>query len=172
VFTTLAPGDEVSLTGPYGRFFFRERITKPAILIGGGTGLAPVDSMIRHVLEGDLDRRLILYQGARARADLYDVDRFRTLAAAHPDRFEYHPCVSEGDWEEAAAGHAPDVLAREMPSFAGHVAYVCGPPVMVEAAFKVLMKGRLFPKDIFREDFFDAADKAKGGGLRSPLLRK
>jgi phenol hydroxylase P5 protein len=41
---------------------------------------------------------------------------------------------------------------------------------MVEAALKVLMKRRLFPRDIYREDFYDARDKATGG-VRSPLLR-
>ena len=171
IFKDLAVGDALALAGPFGRFFFRERIAKPALLIAGGTGLSPIDSMIRHVLETGLDRRLILFQGARAKADLYDVARFRALAAEHPDRFEYHPCVSEGDWDEAAAGHAPDVLAASLPTFAGHVAYVCGPPVMVEAAFKTLMKGRLFPRDIYREDFFDASDKA-GNAVRSPLLRR
>jgi phenol hydroxylase P5 protein len=171
VFKSLAAGDSVSLAGPFGRFFYREAITKPALLLAGGTGLSPIDSMIRHVLAGDLDRRLILYQGARAKADLYDVERFRALEAEHPDRFTYRPCVSEGDWDGAAAGHAPDVLARDMASFAGHVAYVCGPPVMVDAAMKTLMKGRLFPRDIYREDFFDSSDKA-GGGIRSPLLKR
>jgi phenol/toluene 2-monooxygenase (NADH) P5/A5 len=171
IFSKLAVGDTVSLAGPFGRFFYRDRIEKPALLIAGGTGLSPIDSMIRHVLESDLDRRLILYQGARAKADLYDVERFRALEAEHPDRFTYRPCVSEGDWEEAAAGHAPDVLASDMKTFAGHVAYVCGPPVMVDAAMKTLMKGRLFPRDIYREDFFDSSDKA-GGSIRSPLLRR
>jgi phenol/toluene 2-monooxygenase (NADH) P5/A5 len=170
IFSRLAVGDEVRLSGPYGRFFLRDR-GKPAILLGGGTGLAPLMSMVRHVLESDLEQRFVLFHGGRAKADLYDVERLRGWAAAHPDRFSYRPCVSEGDWEEAAAGHVPDVLLAEMPSCAGHVAYVCGPPVMVDAALKALMKGRLFPRDIYREDFFDAADKA-GGGIRSPLLKR
>jgi phenol hydroxylase P5 protein len=170
IFSTLAEGDEIRLSGPYGRFFLRDR-GKPAILLGGGTGLAPLMSMIRHVLENDLDQQLVLFHGGRARADLYDVERLQAWATAHPDRFAYRPCVSEGDWEEAAAGHVPDVLLAEMPSCAGHVAYVCGPPVMVDAALKALMKGRLFPRDIYREDFFNAADKA-GGGIRSPLLKR
>ena len=48
---------------------------------------------------------------------------------------------------------------------------MCGPPVMVEAALKTLMGRRLFPRDIFREDFFNEADKA-GGGVRSPLIKR
>ena len=51
VFKDLAVGDTVQLSGPYGRFFLREARTEPAILIGGGTGLAPLKSMVRHALE-------------------------------------------------------------------------------------------------------------------------
>lgn len=171
LFKDVAVGDRIDLAGPFGRFFYREHNPKPAILLAGGTGLSPIMSMIRHVLERGLERRLILFQGGRSKVDLYDVERLRGWAEAYPDRFTYRPCVSEGDWEEAAAGHVPDVLAAEMPSCAGHVAYVCGPPVMVEAAYKALMKGRLFPKDIYREDFFDSSDKARGG-IKSPLLRR
>jgi phenol hydroxylase P5 protein len=63
-----------------------------------------------------------------------------------------------------------DVVAADFETCRKHTAYLCGPPPMVEAAMKTLMKKRLFPKDIYREDFFDAADKATGG-VRSPLLK-
>ncbi len=63
-----------------------------------------------------------------------------------------------------------DVVAEDFPTCRGHTAYLCGPPPMVEAALKTLMRKRLFPKDIYREDFFDASDKATGG-VRSPLLK-
>ena len=93
VFKNLAVGDTVRLSGPYGRFFLREARPEPVILIGGGTGLAPLKSMVRHVLESGLDQRLYLYQGARTEADLYDVEYFRGLEAAHPGQFTYRPCL-------------------------------------------------------------------------------
>jgi phenol/toluene 2-monooxygenase (NADH) P5/A5 len=49
------------------------------------------------------------------------------------------------------------------------VAYICGSPEFVADTMKALMKARLFPRDIYREDFFDARDKV--AGVRSPLLR-
>jgi phenol hydroxylase P5 protein len=140
------------------------------ILIGGGTGLAPLKSIVRHVLEGGLPHRLCLYQGARTQADLYDVDVFRALEEAHPDQFTYRPCLSEGQWD-GPRGLVTDVVDADFGSCTGHTAYLCGPPPMVEAALKALMKKRLFPRDIYREDFFDASDKATGG-VRSPLLQR
>ena len=169
IFNTLAAGDTLTLSGPYGRFFLREARTEPAILIGGGTGLAPLKSIVRHVLETGHDHRLYLYQGARTQVDLYDVDFFRGLESDHPDQFTYRPCLSAEEWD-GPTGLVTDVVAADFETCRNHTAYLCGPPPMVEAALKTLMKKRLFPKDIYREDFFDASDKATGG-VRSPLLK-
>jgi phenol hydroxylase P5 protein len=170
VFKNLAVGDTITLTGPYGRFFLREARTEPSVLIGGGTGLAPLKSIVRHVLETGLPHRLYLYQGARTQADLYDVDFFRSLEAEHPDQFTYRPCLSEDEQWDGPRGMVTDVVEADFPTLRKHTAYLCGPPPMVEAAMKTLMRKRLFPRDIFREDFFDASDKATGG-VRSPLLK-
>lgn len=170
VFKDLAVGDRLQISGPYGRFFLRETRTEPAILIGGGTGLAPLKSMVRHVLETGAPRHLSLYHGARTRADLYDIDYFRRLEEQHPDRFSYHPVLSDESVEGMASGFVTDAVNGDFETCQGRVAYLCGPPPMVEAALKTLMAKRLFPRDIYREDFFDAADKATGG-VRSPLIR-
>ena len=63
-----------------------------------------------------------------------------------------------------------DAVDADFETCRGNVAYLCGPPPMVEAALKTLMAKRLFPRDIYREDFLDSSDKANGG-IRSPLLR-
>jgi phenol hydroxylase P5 protein len=166
----LAAGDTVTLSGPYGRFFLRDRRTEPVILIGGGTGLAPLKSIVQAVLERGLPQPLFLYHGARTRADLYDVDWFEALEREHPDQFSYRPVLSEESWD-GRTGMVTDAVEADFETCRGHVAYVCGPPPMVDAALKTLMKRRLFPKDIYREDFFNESDKA-GGGVRSPLMKR
>jgi phenol/toluene 2-monooxygenase (NADH) P5/A5 len=179
VFGGMTPGDCVQLSGPYGRFVLRTEDDRHAILVAGGTGLAPLKSMLRHALENDAyDGRLTLYQGARSREWLYDVEYFRALAARHPDRFTYRPCLSEETPQDCGSeagaygfGMVTDVIAADHPTLSGCTGYLCGPPPMVEAALKTLMGKRLFPRDIHREDFFNEGDKATGG-VRSPLIKR
>ena len=172
VFSTLAEGTEVSLTGPYGRFVLHASRDEPIVMVAGGTGLAPIAAMIRHaLLDGAGTAPMTLYQGARTREWLYDVDVFRALEQEFPGRFTYRPCLSEESAEGFATGMVTDVLAADHETLRGHVAYVCGPPPMVEAALKTLMSKRLFPRDIYREEFLDERDKATGG-MRSPLIKR
>jgi phenol/toluene 2-monooxygenase (NADH) P5/A5 len=172
IFAGLAVGDTIRLAGPYGRFVLREDRSEPAIMIAGGTGLAPIASMIRHALEDGIDEVgcIWLYQGARTREWMYDVDRFRALEAEFPDRFRYRPCLSEETADGFASGMVTDVLNEEHETLKGHVGYVCGPPAMVEAALKTLMLKRLFPRDIFKEEFLDAS--AAATQVRSPLIKR
>ena len=103
---------------------------------------------------------------------------FRALAAEFPDRFTYRPCLSEETEADCGAdataygfGMVTDVIAADHPSLSGSTGYPCGPPPMVEAALKTLMSRRLFPRDIYREDFFDESDK-ESGAVRSPLIKR
>lgn len=181
VFASLDEGDEVRLSGPYGRFVLKTSDDRHAILVGGGTGVAPLKSMVRHALEaGEYEGEITLYAGGRTRTWLYDVEAFRALEEEHED-FTYRPCLSdEGPEEVAASGDDPDAYAYGMVTdvieadherLSGCRGYLCGPPPMVDAALKTLMSRRLFPRDIFREDFFDESDK-NGSGLKSPLIKR
>ena len=172
IFKNLAVGDEVNLTGPYGRFVLKVGSDKPAVMIAGGTGLAPIASMIKHALvNGEYEGHITLYAGGRSKEWLYDVDFFRGLEEEYPDQFTYRPCLSETPEEGYAEGMVTNVLEADHESLKGHQGYLCGPPAMVEAALKSLMSRRLFPRDIFREDFFNEADKATGG-VKSPLIKR
>jgi NAD(P)H-flavin reductase/ferredoxin len=170
VFTDLRPGERVRLSGPYGRFSFRPAVTKPVLLLAGGTGLAPIESIARHIVETRLDVDLTIYHGVRTAADLYDLAAVRALEAAAPERVRFRPAVSREEFE-GRQGRVPDLVLADFERCAGHVAYVCGSPGFVDDCIKALMKRRLFPRDIFREDFFDAT-QTEGSGIRSPLLRR
>ncbi|WP_068399837.1 NADH:ubiquinone reductase (Na(+)-transporting) subunit F [Kribbia dieselivorans] len=181
VFSTLAEGDTVALSGPYGRFVLKTGDDRHAILVGGGTGVAPLKSMVRHALEaGEYGGELTLYAGGRTRAHLYDVDVFRALEEEY-EEFTYRPCLSDETPQEVAdSGDDPDayayglvteVIEADHARLGGCRGYLCGSPPMVDAALKTLMSRRLFPRDIFREDFFDESDK-NGSGLKSPLIKR
>ncbi len=172
IFKDLAVGDAVKLSGPYGRFVLKVGGDRPVVMVAGGTGLAPIAAMIKHaLLNGEYDGHITLYAGGRSKEWLYDVAAFRELEEAYPDQFTYRPCLSETPEEGYASGMVTDVLEADHESLKGHQGYLCGPPAMVEAALKSLMSRRLFPRDIFREDFFNEADKATGG-VKSPLIKR
>ncbi|MBY6414369.1 2Fe-2S iron-sulfur cluster binding domain-containing protein [Rhodococcus sp. BP-252] len=151
IFGNLTVGDRVSLRGPLGQFGIVRRHDEPAILIGGGTGLAPLTSIVRHALEHDLLPELYLYHGGRRRDDLYDGDYFRDLERAHP-QFHYRPALSEEIWD-GACGLVTDVVLADFATCKGLRAYLCGPPPMVDAAVKALKRRRMAPRLVAREEF-------------------
>jgi phenol hydroxylase P5 protein len=175
IFKVLSVGTAVGLSGPYGRFSFRPLRDKPILLLGGGTGLAPLKSMLRHIVETadetGWEHPVVLYHGVSTQAELYDRQWLEDLESEH-DWFSYRPAVSREDCN-GRQGRVPALLAEDFPKAGGNVAYICGSPDMVDDTMKALMKARLFPRDIYREDFFDSADRAAGTHVvRSPLIRR
>ncbi len=169
---TLRVGDRLTLTGPYGRFFVRRSASLPSLFMAGGSGLSSPRSMILDLLEEGSALPITLVYGARNQAELYYHDDFLALAAQHPG-FTYVPALSDepadSDWQgfrgyvhEAAKAHFDN-------DFRGRKAYLCGPPIMIEACISTLMQGRLFERDIYTEKFFSAADAQQ---VRSPLFKR
>jgi len=167
----LKEGDRVSLSGPYGRFFVRKSAAVPLIFMAGGSGLSSPQSMILDLLEQGCTLPITLVYGQRSREELYYHREFAELAARYSN-FTYVPALSveaEGsDWDgfrgfvhEAAKAHFKN-------DFRGHKAYLCGPPLMIDACISTLMQGRLFERDIYTEKFISAADSQQA---RSPLFK-
>jgi len=167
-------GDRLSFSGPYGRFFVRKSAERPMIFIAGGSGLSSPKAMVLDLLEEGCAHPITLFHGVRGRKDLYCDDLFRTLAEEH-DNFTYVPALSEpdpGDAWDGETGFIHEVAERHFGGrFAGHKAYLCGPPPMIEAAIRTLMKGRLFEKDIYTEKFVTEAD-GEAALARSPLFKR
>lgn len=157
IFDTLRVDDRIELRGPLGQFNLVKKQDEVAILIGGGTGLAPLKSIVRHALAEDLVPEIYLYHGGRRQEDLYDIDFFRQLDHDY-DNFHYRPALSEETWQ-GATGMVTDVVLGDFSSCKGMSAYLCGPPPMVEAAVKALKRRRMAPRLIFREEFTVAAPK-------------
>lgn len=170
----LAVGDELRLTGPYGRFFVRRSAPESMLFLAGGTGLSSPKGMILDLLENGETRHITLVHGVRNLSELYDREFFEELAARH-DNFSYIPALSEPREEDAwegATGLVHDVASAHFNGeFRGNKAYICGPPAMIDACVTALMRGRLFERDMFMEKFLSAADAAQDS-QRSPLFRK
>jgi len=165
-------GERVRISGPYGRFFVKKSADVPVVFMAGGSGLSSPRSMILDLLEEGFDKPIVLVYGQRSREELYYHDAFVALAEKHPN-FRYVPALSH---EPAGSGWtgfrgfvheaAKDAFDND---FRGHKAYLCGPPLMIDACITTLMQGRLFENDIYTEKFFSAADAQQ---VRSPLFKR
>jgi phenol hydroxylase P5 protein len=171
----LKEGDPVRLSGPYGRFFVRrsqhEDAQIPYLFMAGGSGLSSPRSMILDLLDKGCTLPITLVYGQRMRAELYYHDEFLALADRYPN-FHYVPALShepaDSDWQ-GARGFVHEAAKTHFENdFRGHKAYLCGPPVMIDACIATLMQGRLFERDIYTEKFLSAADAER---VRSPLFK-
>lgn len=169
----LKVGDRLALAGPYGRFFVRESAQAPMLFMAGGSGLSSPRSMILDLLARGCTLPITLVYGQRNRAELYHDDEFRALAARHPN-FRYVPALSDdaAGTDDARVFHGfvhEAAKAAFDGVFAGHKAYLCGPPPMIEACLTTLMHGRLYERDIHTEKFITAADASQP---RSALFKR
>jgi len=166
-------GDTLEFSAPYGHFFLRTSDDKPMLFFAGGSGLASPKSMILDLLESGDQREIILFQGARNLEELYYKELFESLQQQYPN-FTYVPGLSGPDIEpewDGLTGYIHEAAKEKMNGkFEGYRAYMCGPPMMIDACITALMRGRLFEKDMFMEKFFNAAD-AEAESKKSPLFK-
>lgn len=154
----LAPGQTVRVNGPYGSSYLRENHQGMLLAIAGGSGLAPIESIIARALAAGGTRPIRLYFGARARRDVYHEDLFRRWAQQHPG-FRYTIVLSDEEAPGYAHGMVTDVVARDLGSVDGVKAYLAGPPPMVQAATRLLAARGLAQRDIHADAFYTEADR-------------
>lgn len=165
---TLAVGERVTISGPYGRFFIRKSRETPLLFLAGGSGLSSPLSMIKDLIAEGSTAPMTLVYGARNRAELYYHAELSALAEAH-ENLTYIPALSDEDWD-GETGFVHEAAARHYDNdFRGNTAYICGPPLMIDASISALIQGRLFERDIFIERFISAADAQQ---VRSPFFKK
>jgi len=154
VFDTLRERDILRLEGPLGNFFVRnDEPQRPLIMVGGGTGFAPLKSMIEHLLEHDDRREIHLYWGARSRAGLY-LDDLPSRWAAEYEHIHYRRAVSETDpGPDAFAGQVHDAVLADHPDLSGFDVYMSGPPAMIEAAKKAFIRHHVPEDRLFYDSF-------------------
>jgi CDP-4-dehydro-6-deoxyglucose reductase, E3 len=156
------------IRGPLGTFFLREESARPAVLIGGGTGFAPIKGILEHAFEAGLDKPLHLFRGVRARRDLYLESLPQQWLQQHPN-FRYTPVLSEprqdDDWK-GATGYVTDTVVQEYPDLSGHDVYMSGPPVMVQTGHSLFLQYGLDETRFFSDAFEYAAVAESIKGLK------
>jgi phenol hydroxylase P5 protein len=168
----LKVGDELQFCGPYGQFFVRKSYQEPMVFLAGGSGLSSPKSMLLDLFEHDEKRKIIFVYGARNQSELYYKELFIELELEH-ENFVYVPVLSDepdnSDWT-GARGFVHEAAHKYFAGkFSGYKAYLCGPPPMIDACITTLMRGRLFERDMYLEQFYTQA--SKGGAEKSPLFK-
>lgn len=158
----LAVGGVVDASGPYGRFCLQDSDRHPRyLLLATGTGVTPYRAMLPQIekLLAAGGREVVLLYGARSEAELLYGEEFEAFAQAHPG-FAFHACLSR----EARAvprpgdryGYVQNVLAEFGPHADRDIAYLCGNPNMVDAAFNALKEFGLPVAQIRREKYISS----------------
>jgi len=158
VFTTMKERDLLRFQGPLGTFFLREDSDRPVILVAGGTGFAPIKSILDHAFAQGTTRPLHLYWGVRAQRDLYLHELPQTWAREHA-HFHYTPVLSEPlseDHWSGRRGWVHEAVIVDHPDLSRHEVYASGPPPMIEALKKAVIAHGL-PNDRLYYDSFEHA---------------
>ena len=150
----IKPGDRITINGPHGRFFLADT-DADIVFIAGGSGMAPIKSMLSDMAERGIRRKAVYFFGARSKKDLFLADEMRELEKKLP-QFKFIPILSHPQPEDAWEGETgliTDVVDRRIGRVQDPEAYLCGSPGMINACVKVLKKNRI-PEDKIYYDRF------------------
>ena len=157
IFTALDEGQQIEASGPFGRFCLGANdANRRYLLIGTGTGVTPYRAMLPQLAQLMQQRgvEVVLLFGARTPHELIYGDDFYAFAAAHPN-FRFVPCFSRelpaDPHPDVRRGYVQEALAEFLPKAEGDIAYLCGNPNMVDAAFEAL-KGYGLPVPHIRRE--------------------
>lgn len=155
----LKPGDDVTISGPYGEFFIKDTPAEK-IYIGGGAGMAPLRSHTFELFKNmNTDCKVSYWYGGRSVRELFYLDEFEELEKKH-DNFKMHIALSDPQPEDnwtGLTGFIHQVLHDEY--LANHPApedceyYICGPPIMLKCVQDMLTDLGVEPENIAFDDF-------------------
>ena len=156
VFDGMKPGEILRLEGPLGMFFVRLNSPRPILMMGGGTGFAPLKAMIEDLIHAGDERPITLYWGVRTETDLYANELIRDFENQHAD-FRYVPVLSEpGPGWTGQTGFVHHALLNEHADLSPFEIYMSGPPVMVHSARREFLNAGM-TEDHLHYDSFDFA---------------
>lgn len=154
-----AVGDEITFTGPHGSFFLREA-DRPALLLAGGTGLAPILSIVRKLADEGSERAVHLVYGVSTDDDLVELDTIAELVERVPNLTWDH-CVSDEKSSADNIGYVMSLIGDEHLHDGDVAVYLCGPPPMVEAVRSHFAAEGVTPTGFYYEKFTPSAGAAE-----------
>jgi len=156
VFDDMKEKDIMRFEGPLGNFFVRnDHPDRPMIMMGGGTGFAPLKSMIENLLEHDDRREIHLYWGARTADELY-LDALPAKWSREHENIHYRRAVAEPDSSSAKSsftGFVHEAVIHDFPDLEGFDVYMSGPPAMIDAAKHAFLEHKVKERRLFYDSF-------------------
>ncbi len=153
------PGDKVTISGPYGEFFIKDTEAE-MVYIGGGAGMAPLRSHIFELFKRQKTKRKVSYwYGGRSLRELFYIEHFREIEKEFPN-FKFNIALSEPLPEDNWTGYTGFIHQVLLENYLStHPApedieyYICGPPMMNAAVFKMLDDLGVEQENIAYDDF-------------------
>ncbi len=160
VFTELQVKGILRIEGPLGTFFIRHDSKRPMIMMGGGTGFAPLKSMIEYLLGKQSTRPIHLFWGARNLDELYCLDLPKGWAEAQ-SHIQFTPVLSDpspdDNWQ-GRTGFVHTAVMDDYPDMSAHDVYMSGPPIMIDTARHAFPAQGLQDDQLFYDSFEFGAD--------------
>jgi CDP-4-dehydro-6-deoxyglucose reductase len=153
IFAQATAGDTITIEGPFGSSFLREKHRGPILGIAGGSGLAPVKAVAETALARNMGQPIHVYFGARASRDLYMIEHFRELSTLHGN-LSFVPVLSQEAQPGKRSGQVGAVVAEDFSDLDGWKAYLAGPPAMIDATAPLLIERGIRAADIHADVFF------------------
>lgn len=159
IFGAMKEKEILRFQGPLGSFFLDEASKKPIILLAGGTGFAPIKSIVEHAIHAGSTRPMTIYWGARDPAGLYLNQLPLQWAAAHA-HIRYVPVLSDAEWE-GRRGLVHRAVLEDHADLSGFQVYACGAPAMIDAARADFAAAGLPADEFFADSFtFDISGRS------------
>jgi CDP-4-dehydro-6-deoxyglucose reductase len=156
---SLGEGALLQIEGPLGQFSYRDG-SGSLLMLAGGTGFAPLKSMLRHVLEQGIRRDIHFYWGARHTQDLYEEAQVLEWAGRYP-QLTFTAVLSEATRQEAThhrVGWVHEAVLADHPRLTDFEVYAAGPPAMIEALRSSFPRHGLPPQRLYFDSFDYAPD--------------
>lgn len=155
---------DYEIEGPHGNFWLREG-SGPIVCVAGGSGLAPLVSLLQDAANRRVRRDCVLLFGARTQRDLYAHKEIEAIRSAWTASFDFWPVLSE----EPVAGYRDGFVTDHLPAAlaklgAGAQGYMCGPPAMIDAGVHALAAQGVPLDDIHYDKFTDASTRGPATG--------
>jgi ferredoxin-NADP reductase len=155
--STLAIGAEVRIKGPMGSFTLHNNVSRPAVFLAGGIGIAPFLSMISYAASSTLHPPISLFYANRYLEDAAFIDTLRDLEGP-TGNFRFVPTLTRvdnahGEWKGETGRISSEMLSKHAGNLHGSIFYVAGPPAMVSTARLVLNEAGVDDDDIRTEEF-------------------